>query len=344
MELQQRLSEFVSAHNAPRFTNVKGLSFGNQDTLFGLSGIKNPDAGTLTVTLGQVPNQLDLAGCSACVLGLYKYVDGMSDYLVREISVDLDFLVMKPVPHISVVLRIDDLDDLFVTCMLTNAQGQYGAWCSVESDASFGKLLVYKERYRTSLDVLPEKPPSDFVLVENPATDFGFSLNFSKNQFSDTGTLGYTGGGNRLLPSIDGGFGVQVVDEPTWDFSGEHAFVEPTAKNYISDTRLEHQTAFQTNALHNLITTHKQVASAQFPDYWFWMFAGNGSSELNNTWEISIPSVPVDSDIVTGSAFLEFETNRQLRVRVGVRETTVLGVFVQDRYAEYKTTKIDMNM
>jgi hypothetical protein len=353
VELQPRLAEFVSAHGASRYLNAKtptGLASSvdvNADTRFGISGIRNPDEGTLNITIGQVSgaDAVTLSACTSCVLGIYKYVDHITDYLVREITVDLDFLVLKPTPHLSVIVRIDDLDDLFITCALATPTGQVSAYCAVEDDASYGKLLIYKERKRTSLDVLPEKPPVDFVLTESIG-DFGFVVDFGKLLLADgTGTVTYEGGGNRLLPTPDEGFVKQTKNTPTWEVSGAYAFVEPPAENQILDPYLSTDNGFTVASTHQLITTQRKQASTQFPDYWFRTFAVNASSTINNDWTLEILGKELDNgiNIVCGSAFIEFESQRKLRLRVGVREFNATNT-VQTRYHEYQVTKVDMNL
>lgn len=294
-------------------------------TAYGLSGIYQEDTGELHIQIGQRQDQLDLSTVVTGTVGVYRSVpDKETDYLIQEITLSPDLLKTTTPRSWSVIVRTEvPASELVIGCILTTADSYAASWAAVEAEAWTKHVQLYRERFRTSQDVLPENQSQTIIFTESDSdkyVDLDFTLPDNPVRVQGQGVLTYTGGGNRYLPGQDGTV-LQQLNQAPWLLNAS-TFLEPGSSQYLTDPE-------QTKNLHRINTgvamsTTKRTSTWDYPGYNELTFTVSGALGLDSYWEWESESVPVPMQTLTGSAFVSVTTPAQDRVF-----DTVFGVRVR---------------
>lgn len=343
MLLASSFGVFVKSLGARPYlaTKIEGFDLPDASNMFGLGGIYNEDSEELRITIGQVDGGLDFRLVDSCVLGIYRSVDAGSDYLINEVEVTAEYLKKSAGKYyweISTRIQVPS-SSVMLGAVVYSAGSQYAAWTPIESEERSKQVRYYTEKFRTSLDVLPEDQPHTVVLVTDDATPRELvRLDFHNDNpvLLGSGSLEYTGGGNRYLPTYEGIAEPQARNQKPWSM-GCSLFVEAESSNILHDSELALSTWKHTGSS-RIITNHGIAQLPSFPNHNALVFSVSGSSSLDAYWEFETEVVATTN--TTHTASLYFQTIQRSSRVFG----TEIGLRIYDANKTIlRETKIDLD-
>lgn len=340
--LPDRLGDFVTALGANVYVpNLRHDSEQlNQSAEFGLSAEYNAEIDKVTAIVG--PRAVDLGGVVGEV-ALYKVTDTRTDHKLRVIEFDASMRRRDGSFNIGFSGTGED-HGLYVLAELVLPSGKTMHSLAQVGIASARKPViepvhkpVFTER-QDGTDPQDGIVDVDVVVHEHELRDV-LTLDFHSAEPVTQGTaaLTYTGGGNRYLVAETGPV-LQMPDRSPWSLEAG-VMVEPDGGNIFGAYALT--TPAYTYA-DTLVVTVSDMNMSGFTEIFKSIRASNINREPQ-AWEFLFDSVSIAGDMVSGSAFVEFQSQEgNARCQLGLRMFNAAGQHLRDVFTPVPDSKLNV--
>ena len=347
--LPTTLGYFVRSAGARPFSQstisgvTESLAFPPPDKDFGLGALFRTELDILEIIIGPRTGGLDFKQITSGVIGLYRIQSGyQTDVLMRQFAfTSADMRKDKSMRFHMTSPGAPD-EDLWVACSITLTTGEtLFKSIDAENDERGTSNLAQKQRtgnLAKTQDVSWEhNAPKPIIvralddLAETPAVFLSFSGE-PLVQFA-TGTLTYSGGGNRFL-SGPNGITYQSEDQEPWDI-GADLFLEPRGKNLLPNSGMNANTGTWEGTNDPVVVENPDVFDAFGPAYRVMYYTVSSPKHINSSWFWKSPDVDFDGNTLTGSAFLYAASDdyRRLKFELVLQIMTISGTTL------YESTK-----
>lgn len=351
MLLAQSFGLFVKSTSARPYLDSKIDGFSNDkpvsQNMFGLGGIYVEDTGELRVTIGNTDSGVDFRVLDSGVLGIYRTTDTGSDYLAYEIELDPELLKKsKEYGYYWEIISKPQFpaSEIMLGCSLVSGQNTYSMWNPAESEERSRHVNYYRERYRTTVDVLPERDIPEFVLVENEHVMRTIvDLNFRTDSpvISGSGNLSYNGGGNRYLFNSEGVAELQTPHQSPWSIPAS-MFIESESKNVLFDSGL-HRGFWKYSSSSPMVVNQQFTGLESFPAHRAVTYSVSSPAAMDSYWEWESELAESTTRTHTASLFWQctFRSDRYFRQRIGLRVYDTSSVLIRDVFVDIDPTRVE---
>lgn len=309
MLLQKSFGTFVKQLGAIPYSNgrIEQFSRDHEDSAaFGLGAVVNVETGTVRITIGP-RDGLDLSTMTTGVVGLYRILDTREDYLVRQTWFD-STMRRDDGSWVVSFSSLDDVIDLWAACIISLPTGDVSSICEVLTDDS-KKPLLLPTQLKTHKDFDTPDPiqtvPTKQIVVLEHELRVATALDFSRANpiVVGLGTLSYSGGGSRYLPSKHGPV-LQSLDVPPWKLETP-LLLEPAGTNLFSKYDLQ-STCWTTTSPNDLLVDESYYTLPGFETRMVgWHI--QGTNGLNGSWEVVFDSIDWNGNTTVGSLFAQID-------------------------------------